>query len=100
LPNAELAAAITAADAVVSHSGIGSAIAVLESGRCPLLVPRERRFGEHVDDHQRQIADELSARGLAVAKPVHRLGWSDVLAAAALRAESGRPPVFELVPAP
>jgi UDP-N-acetylglucosamine transferase subunit ALG13 len=100
MPNAELTAAISTADAVVSHSGIGSAIAMLEFGRCPLLVPRERRFGEHVDDHQQQIADELSARGLAVAKPVQRLGWNDVLAAAALRAESGRPPVFELVPAP
>ena len=53
MPGAELDAAIAAADVVVSHSGIGSAIATLEAGRCPLLVPRERRFGEHVDDHQR-----------------------------------------------
>ena len=97
MPNAELGAAIAAADVVVSHSGIGSAIAVLESGRCPLLVPRERGFGEHVDDHQRQIAGELSARELAVSKPLGALGWSDVLAAAGMRAESAEPPAFELV---
>lgn len=96
VPNAELTAAIAAADVVVGHSGIGSAIATLEAGRCPVLVPREHQHGEHVDDHQRQIAGELSARGLAVTSPVAELSWEHLLQAAALRASSGEVPSFEL----
>ena len=97
VPNAELDAAIAEADVVVSHSGIGSAIATLEAGRCPVLVPRERRHGEHVDDHQQQIAGELSARGLAVSSSVPALEWGDLLEAAALRAASDEPPSFDLM---
>jgi UDP-N-acetylglucosamine--N-acetylmuramyl-(pentapeptide) pyrophosphoryl-undecaprenol N-acetylglucosamine transferase len=96
VPNGELDAAIAEADVVVGHSGIGSAIATLEAGRCPVLVPRERRFGEHVDDHQQQIAGELSARGLAVTSTVADLRWDHLVEAASLRAVSGDAPAFEL----
>jgi UDP-N-acetylglucosamine transferase subunit ALG13 len=96
VPNAELDAAIAEADVVVGHSGIGSAIAAFEAGRCPVLVPREHRHGEHVDDHQRQIAGELSARGLAVTTSAADLEWSHVLEAASLRAVAGEAPAFEL----
>ena len=96
VPSTELEAAIAGADVVVSHAGVGSAIATLERGRCPVLVPRERDHGEHIDDHQRQIARELSARGLAVSRSAHDLGWRDLLEAASLRAVSGDPPTFDL----
>lgn len=96
VPNAELDAAIANADVVVSHSGIGSAIAALEADRCPVLVAREQRHGEHIDDHQRQIAFELSARGLAVARSVPELTWEDVRSAAALRPALVVPPAFAL----
>jgi UDP-N-acetylglucosamine--N-acetylmuramyl-(pentapeptide) pyrophosphoryl-undecaprenol N-acetylglucosamine transferase len=96
VPNAELDAAIAKADVVVGHSGIGSAIATLEAGRCPVLVPREQRYGEHIDDHQQQIARELSARGLAVSSSVAELSWDHLVQAAALRARSGAAPLFEL----
>lgn len=96
VPNAELDEAIAEADVVVGHSGIGSAIATLEAGRCPVLVPREQHEGEHVDDHQHQIAGELSARGLAITSSVAELTWEHLLEAAALRATSGEVPPFEL----
>ena len=96
VPNAEFDGAVAAADVVVGHSGIGSAIATLEVGRCPVLVPREHRNDEHIDDHQQQIARELSARGLAVSRSVEELKWSDLLQAATLRAQSGEPPTFIL----
>lgn len=54
-------------DLCVSHSGVGSAMQVMDLGRSPLLIPRRRRRNEHVDDHQQQIARELDDRGLAVA---------------------------------
>jgi UDP-N-acetylglucosamine transferase subunit ALG13 len=58
--------AMARADVVVAHAGIGSALAALEVGRCPVLVPRERDHAEHVDDHQHQIARSLASAGLAV----------------------------------
>jgi UDP-N-acetylglucosamine transferase subunit ALG13 len=66
MPRSELSAAMAEADLVVSHAGVGSALTAMCAGRAPLLVPRRSRFGEHVDDHQLQIADELERRGLAL----------------------------------
>jgi UDP-N-acetylglucosamine--N-acetylmuramyl-(pentapeptide) pyrophosphoryl-undecaprenol N-acetylglucosamine transferase len=67
------------ADLVVAHAGIGSALAALEVGKCPVLVPRELRYGEHVDDHQRQIAAALERRGLAIDRPVDDLQLVDLI---------------------
>ena len=66
LPAAELADALAAADIVVSHAGTGSALANLAAGQYAVMVSRAAEFGEAGDDHQRQLADELAARGLAV----------------------------------
>ena len=62
----EMRSAIEAADLVVAHAGIGSALTVLDAGKCPVLLPRRCRRSEHVDDHQLMIAAELAGRGLAV----------------------------------
>jgi UDP-N-acetylglucosamine transferase subunit ALG13 len=79
IPHAELQAEMRAADVVVAHAGIGSALAALDVGKCPLLAPRERRYREHVDNHQNQIASALSALGLAVAHDAGSLTLDDLL---------------------
>lgn len=61
----ELGARMAEADLVVSHAGVGCALMAMRAGRPPLLVPRRLANGEHVDDHQSQIARELERRGLA-----------------------------------
>lgn len=66
----DLRSAIAAADVVISHAGTGSALTALDAGKVPLILPREARFGEHVDNHQFQTARELTRRGLAVSVPV------------------------------
>lgn len=73
VPHDDLVAAVGKSDLVIAHSGTGAAITSLENGLCPLLVPRLSRFGEHVDDHQVQIAGELARRGLAVRADVSEL---------------------------
>lgn len=73
LPHEELQAAMTAADVVIAHAGVGSALAALQAGKVPVLVPRRAGRREHVDDHQTQIAAELGGRGLAVPVEVDRL---------------------------
>jgi UDP-N-acetylglucosamine--N-acetylmuramyl-(pentapeptide) pyrophosphoryl-undecaprenol N-acetylglucosamine transferase len=80
LPWDELATAMRRADIVVAHTGIGSAIDAMESGKCPVLVPRQANRGEHVDDHQRQVAEKLAARGLAIHRSPEELTLDDLLA--------------------
>lgn len=65
LPEDRLQEAMRQADLVVCHGGVGSALSALRAGHRPLLVPRRRAFGEHVDEHQSEITKELSLRGLA-----------------------------------
>jgi UDP-N-acetylglucosamine--N-acetylmuramyl-(pentapeptide) pyrophosphoryl-undecaprenol N-acetylglucosamine transferase len=65
LPEKELTAAMKRADVIVAHAGVGAALAALEVGKRPVLVPRRLAQNEHVDDHQIQVAGELAERGLA-----------------------------------
>jgi UDP-N-acetylglucosamine--N-acetylmuramyl-(pentapeptide) pyrophosphoryl-undecaprenol N-acetylglucosamine transferase len=85
IPEHDLIQAIREADAVVSHAGVGTALVTLEAGKCPVLVPRRRARGEHVDDHQTQIATELGNRGLSVPSEADELALGHLLAGAARR---------------
>lgn len=81
LPAADLAAALAAADVVVCHAGTGSALANLAAGRFAVLASRIAAFGEACDDHQRELAEELAARGLAMHRSPDAITADDVLAA-------------------
>lgn len=76
---------IARADVVVSHAGVGTFVRCLEAGRAPVLVPRRSSRGEHVDDHQLQIAGVAGQRGLAVVREVDELQAVDLVTAAGLR---------------
>ncbi len=60
-------------DVVVAHAGVGSALAALEAGHCPIIIPRRAHRNEHIDDHQVQLAEELDRRGLAVVSSLESL---------------------------
>jgi len=98
LPAAELTRAIAEADLVISHSGVGTALTTLEHGKCPVMLPRRRDFGEHTDDHQRLIALELERRGLAVWADPDQLRAEHLLSAARMTAERAVPMPFLLQP--
>ena len=55
-----------AACGVVCHAGTGTIMTALWLGKTPVVVPRLHRYGEHVDDHQLQIARAFADRGLVV----------------------------------
>jgi beta-1,4-N-acetylglucosaminyltransferase len=55
---------IREARAVVMHAGVGSVMISLANGKRPIVMPRLQRFGEHVDDHQLELARRLEANGL------------------------------------
>lgn len=95
----ELQSAIEAADVVIAHAGMGSALGAMDAGKCPILVPRRKQFGENVDDHQFSIASELVKRDLAIVRSVEDLTTDDVYEAAARSVQPSRqPPPFRLVP--
>jgi UDP-N-acetylglucosamine--N-acetylmuramyl-(pentapeptide) pyrophosphoryl-undecaprenol N-acetylglucosamine transferase len=71
----------TEADVVITHSGVGTILNLLEWGVHPVVVPRRRVRGEHVDDHQTQIASLVERLGVAVVAEAPELSREDVLAA-------------------
>jgi len=40
------------ADVVICHAGAGTTMLAIRLGKIPILVPRKKALGEHVDDHQ------------------------------------------------
>ena len=97
IPERELSEAMREADVVVTHAGVGTCLAALEVGKCPVVAPRLSAHREAVDDHQVGIARQLSQRGLAIGVDAEALTLADLQQAAA-RTISARadPPPIEL----
>ncbi len=97
VPAAELVDELQRADVVVAHAGTGSALAALEAGKCPVLIPRRAHFAEHVDDHQADTAAELERRNLAIVRSVEGITFEDLNAAARRTVQSlAAPPPIRL----
>ena len=58
-----LQAAMASAAAVVCHGGPGTILGARHNGAVPIVVPRQHRLGEHVDDHQVAFSRRLAAQG-------------------------------------
>ena len=78
IPSHVLRSRIAEADILVAHAGTGIALTGPSMGVCPVLVPRESSHGEHVDDHQFEIAKVLGESGLAISRRVDELRMSDL----------------------
>jgi beta-1,4-N-acetylglucosaminyltransferase len=48
---------------VISHAGMGTIAAVLECGKPMLVMPRQRKYGEVVNDHQLGIVRKFEEMG-------------------------------------
>lgn len=60
---AELGEHMRQAAAVVCHGGPATIMDARRAGRRPIVVPRQPRLGEHVDDHQRRFARRMQPTG-------------------------------------
>ncbi len=47
---------------VITHGGPASFIMPLQIGKIPIVVPRQKRFGEHVNDHQIEFVRNVVER--------------------------------------
>ncbi|WP_052462675.1 glycosyltransferase [Nigerium massiliense] len=98
IPPDTLRQAMVEADLVIAHAGVGSTLMALETGNRPILLPRLHQFGEHVDDHQTLICDEMERRGLATRHNPDDLTAADLIAAVGRRATSNaNPPAIRLI---
>ncbi len=55
---------IKEADTIIAHAGAGTTLLCVQLGHRPLLVPRRKEFGEHVDDHQVSFSKKFATTGL------------------------------------
>jgi UDP-N-acetylglucosamine transferase subunit ALG13 len=88
----EIEAVVGRAITVVSHGGPGSIMLCAYLGKKPIVVPRVRRLGEHVDDHQVVFSKRLAAEGeIELAESEERLrGLLDRVIAEGPRTGSAR----------
>jgi UDP-N-acetylglucosamine transferase subunit ALG13 len=66
IPMTALSDLMSQADVVITHAGGGSITQCWQVGKAPIVLVRQRRLNEHVDDHQRAFAQALTARGYPV----------------------------------
>jgi UDP-N-acetylglucosamine transferase subunit ALG13 len=77
-----------AARVVVSHAGAGSILMSLRAGKPLIVMPRRKRYHEHGDDHQVELAMALGEAGALLV--AHE---EEQLAAKLAEAETFRPSV-------
>ena len=66
---AEYKEALSTAELLITHAGIGSILSAIEVGLPVIIVPRSSDLGEHRNDHQTSTAREFAQRkGIYVAR--------------------------------
>ena len=53
---------VESARIVITHGGPSSFIMPLQIGKIPIVVPRQKMFDEHVNDHQVEFSKQVAAR--------------------------------------
>lgn len=61
---------------VITHGGPSSFIMPLQVGKVPIVVPRQKNFDEHVNDHQVDFCRKVAERqgNIIVVEDVQKLG--------------------------
>jgi UDP-N-acetylglucosamine--N-acetylmuramyl-(pentapeptide) pyrophosphoryl-undecaprenol N-acetylglucosamine transferase len=96
LSAAEMIHQLEKADVVVSHAGTGSILSALLAGKIPIVVPRTASTGEHVDQHQEDLARFASDKGLAIVRDSSQITVEEMIAASRLAAS--RANALEMLP--
>lgn len=62
LPYQQMVKNVEDARIVITHGGPASFIMPLQIGKIPIVVPRQHKYGEHVNDHQVEFARNVAER--------------------------------------
>lgn len=49
---------------VITHAGVGTIMECVENNKEIVVLPREEKYAEHVNNHQEEIASEMEKNGL------------------------------------
>ena len=63
IPLDEMEKDILEADLIISHGGVGTIFSAIKKGKKVIAVPRLEKYGEHINDHQIEICEELEKEG-------------------------------------
>lgn len=67
LPFDKMMSYLRRADIIVCHGGVGTTLLALSLGKIPILFPRQARYHEHVDDHQKEFVSKMVELGKVLA---------------------------------
>ncbi len=75
-PYEEMVEKVDAARIVITHGGPSSFVMPLRIKKIPIVVPRQKRYHEHVNDHQLEFCNELENRrhNIIVVSEIDSLG--------------------------
>ena len=54
------------ANLIITHGGVGSIISSIEKGKKVIAVPRLHEYGEHVNNHQKEIVKDFNDKGYII----------------------------------
>ncbi|HLP49091.1 MAG TPA: glycosyltransferase [Candidatus Kapabacteria bacterium] len=63
----EMLERMAAAEIVITHGGTGSIMLVLYHHKIPLVMPRQKQYNEHIDNHQVQFCRMMASKGKIIA---------------------------------
>ena len=66
IPQEEMDSLIKEADLIITHGGVGSIMSAVKAGKNVIAVPRLKKYGEHVNDHQLEIINTFKKQGIIV----------------------------------
>ncbi len=55
------------ADIVITHGGTGSIMLALYNQKIPVVMPRQKQYNEHIDDHQVHFCKKMESKGKIIA---------------------------------
>ncbi|HAT4246486.1 TPA: multidrug MFS transporter [Clostridium perfringens] len=61
-PYDEMVKYVNRAKIIITHGGPSSFIMPLQVGKIPVVVPRQKKYDEHVNDHQLDFANAVAKR--------------------------------------
>ncbi|MBQ8133033.1 MAG: multidrug MFS transporter [Clostridia bacterium] len=75
-PYSEMIKKVEDARVVITHGGPSSFIMPLQIGKIPIVVPRQKKYDEHVNDHQLDFCKKLARQqnSIIVVEDVNELG--------------------------
>lgn len=63
IPADEFDNLVSKARLIITHAGAGSILSAVKKGKVVIAAPRLKKYGEHTNDHQLQIAKEFADAG-------------------------------------